>query len=300
MAPQHPSIQSFFQPSPAGPVPDVTNADENVDELTTTEVKALLYSTPHAWKPRLQYENCHIATLAPGPHCVCVMGRVVNLYDQPTSTSRLPYPTKRCLHVLLKDDTGMIKVKLWFLKVDYQLRLGQLVSIWTALISGPETSGSVSITVQNAACTIEIYPERDNRCYFMVHADKRDGTLLGERHGYSYFHDKQLPGLTTLKRYIDRGHDVPTAKVLVCVKSIGGRKKCTVATKKGSVLDVVNVIVFDESHDATLALYGRVATSAAYWKTSDTVLLLSNPGFRGERRPTLSITPNTCVERGRQ
>ncbi|KAL8806511.1 MAG: hypothetical protein Q9182_001294 [Xanthomendoza sp. 2 TL-2023] len=296
MAPQCPSIQSFFQPSPARPAPGVTNADENGDEFTTTEVKALLYSTPHAWKPRLQYEDSHIATLAPGPHCVCLLGRVVNFYDQPTSTSKLPYATKQCLHVLLRDDTGMIKVKLWYLKVDYQLRLGQLVSVWTTLISGSETSRSVSITVQNAVCATEIYPERDNRCYFMIHADKHDGSLLSERHGYSYLDDKQPPGLTTLKRFIEGGHDVPTAKVLVCVKSLGGRKKCSVATKKGNVLDVVNVIVFDESHDAILALYGRVATSAAYWKTSDTVLLLSNPGFRSEKRPTLSITPNTFVE----
>ncbi|KAL8693243.1 MAG: hypothetical protein Q9224_003792, partial [Gallowayella concinna] len=313
MAPQCPLIQSFFQPSPAAPVPAVTNADENDDGFTTTEVKAFLYSTPHAWKPRVQYENTHIAALAPGPHCVCVLGRVVNFYDQPTSTSKLPYATKRCLNVLLRDDTGMIKVKLWYLKVDYQLRLGQLVSVWTSLISGADTSGSVSVTIQNAACTIDIFPERDNRCYFMVHADKDDGPLSGAPHGYGYDDDKQPSNLKTLKRFIEGGYDVPTAKVLVCVKSIGGRKKRmsyhsaihlprpvdllrTVATKKGSVLDVVNVIIFDETYDATLALCGRVATSAAYWKTSNTVLLLANPGFRSDKRPTLSITPNTWVE----
>ncbi|KAL8679179.1 MAG: hypothetical protein Q9186_004524 [Xanthomendoza sp. 1 TL-2023] len=294
MAPQCPLIQSFFQPSPAAPVPAVTNADENDDGFTTTEVKAFLYSTPHAWKPRVQYEITHIAALAPGPHCVCVLGRVVNFYDQPTSTSKLPYATKRCLNVLLRDDTGMIKVKLWYLKVDYQLRLGQLVSVWTPLISGADTSGSVSIKIQNAACTIDIFPERDNRCYFMVHADKDDGPLSGAPHGYGYDDDKQPSNLTTLKRFIEGGYDVPTAKVLVCVKSIGGRKKF--ATKKGSVLDVVNVIIFDETYDATLALCGRVATSAAYWKTSNTVLLLANPGFRSDKRSTLSITPNTSVE----
>ena len=30
----------------------------------------------------------------------------------------------------------------------------------------------------------------------------------------------------TLKSFIEGGYDVPDGKILVCVKSIGGRKKC--------------------------------------------------------------------------
>lgn len=46
-------------------------------------------------------------------------------------------------------------------------------------------------------------------------------TPIGHRDG------KQLPGLLTLKNYIEGGHEVAEAKVLVCVKSIGGKKKCS-------------------------------------------------------------------------
>ncbi|KAL8733899.1 MAG: hypothetical protein Q9166_001887 [cf. Caloplaca sp. 2 TL-2023] len=270
----------------------MTNPDQSDEGFTTTEVKAFLYSTPHAWKPRIEYEDAQIGKLVPGPRCVHVVGRVVNFYEQPTSTSNLPYASKRCLNVLVRDDTGMIKVKLWYLKVDYQLRHGQLISVWTTLISSLDTSGSVSIMIQNAACTIDIFPERDNSCYFMIQADKDDGTLARTPLGYSK--DRQLAGLVTLKNFVEGGHDIATARVLICVKSIGARKKCT--TKRGNVLDVVNVIIFDDTYDATLALWGRVAASAAYWKTSRTILLMSNPGFRGDKRPTLSINRNTYVD----
>ncbi|KAI4238006.1 MAG: hypothetical protein L6R40_005817 [Gallowayella cf. fulva] len=292
MAPQCPSIQSFFPPSPAGPEPAVTTPDEDGAAFTTTEVKAFLYSTPHAWKPRFQYENLRIAKLAPGPYCVCLLARVVNLYEQPTSTTKLPYATKRSLNVLVRDDTGMVKVKLWYLKVDYQLRLGQLVSVWTTLVSKSDISGTVSVNIQNAACTIDIFPERDSSCYFMVQADKEDGSLSRTPLGYN--HDKQLADLMTLKSFVEGGHDVPTARVLVCVKSIGGRKKFT--TKKGNVLDIVHVMIFDDTYDATLALSGRIATSAAYWKPSNTILLLNNPSFRDDKKATLSIGPNTYVD----
>ena len=120
--------------------------------------------------------------------------------------------------------TNLQQVKLWYLKVDYQLRLGQLVSIWTTLISSAEPSKSVSINIQNAPCTIDIFPERDSSCYFMLRADKDDETFSKTPFGYS--RDKQLPGLMTLAGFVEGGHDTPTAKVLACVKSVGGRKKC--------------------------------------------------------------------------
>ncbi|KAL8924043.1 MAG: hypothetical protein Q9172_002872 [Xanthocarpia lactea] len=210
MAPQSPSIQSFFQPETPCIQPAVSNKDETGEKSTSTEANPFLSSTPHAWRPRIQYEDARISSLVPGPRCVHLVGRVVNFYDQPTSTSKLPYATKRCLNVLVRDDTGMIKVKLWFLSVAYQLRLSQLVSIWTTLIYTADTS-----------------------------------------------------------RF---------------------------TTNKGDLLDVVNVIVFDDTYDTTLTLCGCVAISVAHWKTSSTVLLISNPGFRNDRRPTLSINSTTFVE----
>lgn len=109
--PQSPSIQSFFQPETPSTQPAVAVQEEDGNECTTTEVKAFLYSTPHAWKPRIQYEDIQIGKLAPRPRCVHLVARVVNFYDPPTSTSNLPHPAKRCLNVLVRDDTGMIKVR---------------------------------------------------------------------------------------------------------------------------------------------------------------------------------------------
>ena len=70
----------------------------------------------------------------------------------------------------------------------------------------------------------------------------------------------------------------------------------TVTTKRGEVVDVVNVMIFDDTRDAILALYGRIAASAAYWKPSHTILLLSNPGFRSDKRPTLTLNSNTYAD----
>ena len=83
---------------------------------------------------------------------------------------------------------------------------------------------SSSLTVQDAALVTSIFPERDNSCYFMVQEQSDEGlvckTPLGYRDG------KQLDGLMTLKGLIEGGHEVADGKILVCVKSIGGRKKC--------------------------------------------------------------------------
>ena len=112
-------------------------------------------------------------------------------------------------------------MKLWYAKVDYQLRLGNLVSIWAPHISNAESS---SLILQDASLVTSIFPERDNSCYFMVQENSDEGVLcktpLGCREG------KQLDGFITLKNYIDGGHEVSGVRVLVCVKSIGGRKKC--------------------------------------------------------------------------
>lgn len=69
-----------------------------------------------------------------------------------------------------------------------------------------------------------IFPERDNSCYILVQQNSDDGTLcripLGYRAG------KQLAGLMILKNFVEGGNDVVEGKVLVCVKSIAGKRKC--------------------------------------------------------------------------
>lgn len=112
-------------------------------------------------------------------------------------------------------------MKLWYAKVDYNLRLGVLVSIWTPHVSNAESS---SLTVRDASLVTSIFPERDNSCYFMVQETSDEGVMCKTPLGYR--EGKQMDRLMTLKNFIEGGRELADGQILVCVKSIGGRKKC--------------------------------------------------------------------------
>lgn len=89
--------------------------------------------------------------------------------------------------------------------------------------------------MQSATIKTSIFPERDNSCYFMVvNEKKKDGIdttsteneTVSCRTPHGYKAGRQLAGLMTLKNFIQGGSDVTEGKVLVCIKSIGARKKC--------------------------------------------------------------------------
>ena len=80
------------------------------------------------------------------------------------------------------------------------------------------------MTLQNTSLTTSIFPERDNSCYFMVQEQSDEDVLCRTPTGYR--DGKQLDGLVTLKSFIEGGHEVTEGKILVCVKSIGGKRKC--------------------------------------------------------------------------
>jgi hypothetical protein len=69
-----------------------------------------------------------------------------------------------------------------------------------------------------------------------------------------------------------------------------------VTNKKGTVNELINVGIFDDTAEASLTLWGSSIFSAAPWKPSITVLLLSNPGWRIDRRAWISLTSNTIVD----
>ncbi|KAL2357179.1 hypothetical protein BJ546DRAFT_1024446 [Cryomyces antarcticus] len=293
MAAQPPSVQSFFQGSSPRPSPaskkSASSTIEPGDGFTAEEIDAVLHPKATAsWTPDKDYEEVDIGSLVPGPQCVTFVGRVVNFYNQ-TSLSKMPRAAKGCVKVIVKDDTGALTVRLWYAKIDYHLRLGHLVSIWASHVSNGE-SGSLSVS--SAPLLVSIFPERDRNCYLMVHENSDEGvqckTPLGYRDG------QQLAGLMTLSNFVDGGCDVANVKILVCVKSIGARKKVT--NKKGIANELVNVGVFDDSGEATLTLWGSAAASATPWKPSFTVLLISYPGWKIEGRTYVALTANTLVD----
>jgi hypothetical protein len=84
------------------------------------------------------------------------------------------------------------------------------------------------ITAPTAAVApqmVSIFPERDGSCHFMIQDEASDTselckTPLGHHEG------QPLAGLMTIQNFIDGGYEVAVPRVLVCVKSIGARKKC--------------------------------------------------------------------------
>jgi hypothetical protein len=72
-----------------------------------------------------------------------------------------------------------------------------------------------------------MFPERERSCHIVFH-EKDDGTLY--KRPYDCNDDEVLPGLMTVKNFADGGYDMDDCKLLVCVKSIGARKKCKTST----------------------------------------------------------------------
>ena len=120
-----------------------------------------------------------------------------------------------------------LQVRLWYANARYELRLGHLVSIWTVHISHGEHG---TLATPAAPLFTTIFPERDRSCYIMVHENSDDGILC--RRPYGIKDNYHLAGLMTVKNFMDGGYDVDDCKILVCVKSIGARKKCECTCSK--------------------------------------------------------------------
>ncbi|KAK5131070.1 hypothetical protein LTR08_001356 [Meristemomyces frigidus] len=305
------SIQAFFLPTPhASPIKTAAApAAAGVpvgDGFTAEEVQVALRPQPiEPWHPSIEYTECDIRELNPGPRAVMFMGRVANIFDV-CSSSKSPRAAKGCLKMTVKDNTGAVTVRLWFAEQPPSIRLGSLVSIWTDHISNGE-NGALSSTI--APLFVSLFPERDRSCHLMLHQNSDDGTLCSKPLGYRA--GQPLCGLMTLQNFLDGGYDVVDAKVLVVVKSIGAKKKVT--RKDESVTESINLKVHDDTAEATLGLWGTTASSplsrhaanetnpeAAQtrrgWTIGETVLLLQGPNFKTGSNSFLNINASTLVD----
>ena len=104
--------------------------------------------------------------------------------------------------------------------MDYQLQLGQLITVWTIHISNGE-HGQLACSV--APFFTSIFPEHDHSCHLRIHEATYDERACRTPLGYRDGHD--LGGLMTLKNYIDGGYDVTDCRIIACVKSIGAKKR---------------------------------------------------------------------------
>ncbi|KAF2259306.1 hypothetical protein CC78DRAFT_74412 [Lojkania enalia] len=299
MAPQNPSIQSFFLPSPTKPSSSVsipsspaqpTSFKESIpgDGFTPDEIEAVLHPPSVQWIPTQDYEEADIGALAAGPKFVTFMGRVVNFYDM-AQPSKRPLAAQGYQKVVVADDTGVLTVKLWYAKTAYKLHLGQLVTVWTVHISH---GGNAFLVPASTPLYTSIFPERERSCHIMFHENSDNGTMCKKPYGCKDL--EALPGLMTVKNFTDGGYDVDDCKVLVCVKSIGARKKFT--NRKGTTSDIISIGVFDDTAEASLTLYGPTCASASRWRPSYTILLISNPSWRIDRMAFLSLNANTRLD----
>lgn len=185
----------------------------------------------------------------------------------------------------------VLQVKLYFARQPYALKLGLLVTIYTPFVS--ETSSIRSnIVIPDAPLATNIFPGRDASVHMVFHGL----TTIDCRTPLRYTPGAELEGLITLKSFLDGGNEIANAKILVCVKSIGAKK--TIMTKKGFELELLEVIIFDDTGDSVLKLWNGVTATAKDWKASRTILLISRPGFRfeGKGKGSLGLTPSTMVD----
>jgi hypothetical protein len=124
-----------------------------------------------------------------------------------------------------------------------------------------------------------LFPGRVASDHIMIHTNPSSDSIC--RIPLDYRRGQALPGLMTLDSYTSTGHDgVAGARILVCVKSIGARKKIT--TKTGVERELVEVWVFDHTAEVKWTLWGELIESAKEWQPGKTTLLISNPAYRVE------------------
>jgi hypothetical protein len=66
--------------------------------------------------------------------------------------------------------------------------------------------------------------------------------------------------------------------------------------RNGTTSELLSLGIFDDTADASLTLYGPLSDSAALFTPSQTILLISNPGWRIEKTAKLSLNGNSRLD----
>ncbi|KAG9234330.1 hypothetical protein BJ875DRAFT_17906 [Amylocarpus encephaloides] len=293
MAQSYPSVQSFYKreiqtENEAAPV----EPKQRGDGFTEQELTEALDPMSRKWNPERDYDETTINKLIPGPRAVTFVGRIVN-FSTVIGSSQKETKASGWHYILVKDDTAAISIKLYFARKSYPLKLGQLLSFWTSFIS--DKSKNDAHNIAGIDVYANMFPGRVTSDHVMIHSS--DGTASICRAPLEHQRAQSLPGLMTLTSYVGGGHDgVRGAKILVCVKSMGPRRK--IARKTGGESELLDVALFDHTAEVRMAMWNEMIESAREWAPGKTVLLISNPGFRveGSGRGSLGVTRGTMVD----
>jgi hypothetical protein len=188
-----------------------------------------------------------------------------------------------------------MQIKLYFAQTPYPLILGQLLTVWTVFVS--DTSKSDVPHNPSVLVHANLFPGRVTSDHVMLHTNASSSDSIC-RTPLEYKKGHPLPGLMTLDSYLSSGHDgVSGAKILVCVKSIGGKKKIS-RKDGGGESELAEILLFDHTGEVRLTVWNEMIESAKSWKPGETVLLVSNPGYREglNGKGNLGIVGSTMVD----
>ncbi|KAL2877358.1 hypothetical protein SGCOL_007297 [Colletotrichum sp. CLE4] len=250
------------------------------------------------WNPSEEYLEVRIGQIEPGPNRICFTGRVVNytpaLLDSKNNYSRPAH------QLIVVDGTGAIAVKVIPIGIPASLLvIGQLVTIWATWVGS--TGGSHHASMPYVTTYTPINPvDVGTRQFIQFLPDTVENQQL-YRTPLECDQGKQdpkpLPGLMTLCQYLKTGHDTAGARIIVCVKSIGSRKR-VVTKDRSRELELLEITVWDDTARCVLTLWEDKANSARFWKPNETMLLFTSPKLVAPR-DNKSAPTNASIGLGR-
>ncbi|OLN85860.1 hypothetical protein CCHL11_05393 [Colletotrichum chlorophyti] len=273
------------------------------DGFTQLEVDAGYNPLDRLWQPSGEYEEVCISQIHPGPTRILFTGRIVN-YTPALLDANNTY-TRPAHQLIVTDDTGAIGVKLVPIGIPVSfLVIGQLVTIWASWTGAAARSSEGSIpfvTMYTSINPADVGSKQFIR-FLPDSAENRHLCRLPLEYGDDKQKLKPLPGLMTLGQYLKSGHDTQGARIIVCVKNIGCRKRITPHNRTKTV-ELLEVTVWDDTASCVLTLWEDKVNSAKLWKPNMTILLLTSPNYIGPRdgklppmKAGLSLSHNTLVD----
>lgn len=278
-----PSIQSFF----TKPIAVLGSANPtkvpHPDGFTQEELDAPTSPLARAWRPTVTYREISITDIVPGPGNISFSGRIVNY--RPSEVDKIGGQYSRPWHFLvIKDDTGVLGVKLTPIGIPVAtFVLGRLVTVWATYIGTPS---STPCTIPYMTSCTSVNPERGTKQFIRFFEDTSENDMLHRVPLGSGLSDeplRPLPDLMTLGTYGKTGHDdVRGVMLLVCVSSVGRRRQVRKAGRD-EFLELIEVIVCDNTGSCVFTLWEDKINSARAWTPNKTILLIVNPKRQNRR-----------------
>lgn len=197
-------------------------------------------------------------------------------------------------------------MKLFFATKPFPLQLGLLLTLWTAFISetlpGNMQEQQQQFLVRTKTINVNMFPGRVASDHILIHHETSNSMMNICRRPLEYEATRELPQLVPLDSYLRNGHDVNGIKILVIVKKIGPRRKVKRKDDTGKENEVADVGIMDNTAECCITLWNDVISSARTWRPKDTVLLITNPGYRSpcstinHGRGSLQILQHTMIE----